>query len=136
MMFVMSSGSLKQHEGRSSRTGAFYMYPSLGLSQATVFQDVKPKAKAACKQPAEPKKKGRAKLQISNEDLQSRQKDTDAKKLERLEAAQAVANEMCKFVRASGIEDVQPPLGFTAKCHGQHVHMSYMYCYPCMGPIA
>ncbi|CAE7425793.1 unnamed protein product, partial [Symbiodinium necroappetens] len=82
--------------------------------------DIKPKAKAACKQPAEPKAKAKSQKKphgksVSKEDLQVRQKDNDAKKQERIDAAQAVANETCKIVRASGIEDVQPPLGFTAK---------------------
>lgn len=89
---------------------------------------MKPKAKAGCKlreseapghEAAKVPGKGSRGKRVSAvstpEDLEARQKTTDAKKLARMEAAQIKANEACTVVRASGIEDVQPPLGFTAK---------------------
>ncbi|CAE7495426.1 unnamed protein product, partial [Symbiodinium sp. KB8] len=103
-----------------------------------VNNEKKPKAKAACKKravddpeparaasetradddhaAAKPKqndRKGKRKI----ENLPEKHAEDEEKKKARMEASQAKADEMCKVIRASGILDLQPPLGFTSKYH-------------------
>lgn len=49
--------------------------------------------------------------------LPEKQAIEDDKKAKRMELAQAKADRMLKDVRESGLEDLQPAVGFTAKCH-------------------
>ena len=102
------------------------------------MQDSKPKAKAkaACKnpkqspdkksvqkpaeKPAETKpaaKKSEPPKYKRTFSLTEKQAVQDEKKAERLKIAQDKADRMLQDVRASGLEDLQPAVGFTAKCH-------------------
>ena len=100
------------------------------------MQESKPKAKAACKNPGtksaeKPKpteksaaaKKPAATATTSKRklarsfSLSEKQAEEDEKKQQRMKAAQEKANRMLVVVRESGLEDLQPPVGFTGKCH-------------------
>ncbi|CAE7897870.1 unnamed protein product [Symbiodinium necroappetens] len=97
-------------------------------------KESKPKAKAACKnpgtksaekpkpteksakKPAETATTSKRKLARSFS-LSEKQAEADEKKQERMKAAQDKADRMLEVVRASGLEDLQPSVGFTGKCH-------------------
>ena len=101
------------------------------------MQDLKPKAKAkaACKNPKQspdkksvqkpaekpaetkPAAKKSQRKQQGAFSLTEKQAIQDKKKAERMKLAQDKADRMLVVVRESGLEDLQPAVGFTAKCH-------------------
>lgn len=101
------------------------------MSLQLSIQEKKPKAKAACKkpagddhepakddnEPAKPETTGHTGRKRKLKDLPAQHAEYDEKKKARMEASQAKADEMCKVIRASGIMDLQPPVGFTSKYH-------------------
>ena len=130
LMLGTSSENCKQPGGSRRRTRL-----DLGLSQLSIFvpavvlnddilQDTvraKAKAKAACRKPAETTtskdEKPKRRLRGSPPEHVQNAEGVDQKRVARLAASQARADAFVQTIRASGIQDMQPPVGFTAKLH-------------------